>query len=129
MRGTPVGVLILGFLEFAQGVTTAFWGFIFIGLRVFDFVPSGTGVVWIGVLAILSGLVQIAVGIAAWRLRPWAWLFAWIMSTVGLITAFFALLATGSLAYGLAAAIFPLIVYWYLNTPEIKKAFAIPNQV
>ncbi|HEY5276828.1 MAG TPA: hypothetical protein VIK38_09920 [Coriobacteriia bacterium] len=27
----PVGVLIRGFLEFSQGVTTAFWGFIFVG--------------------------------------------------------------------------------------------------
>jgi ABC-type Co2+ transport system permease subunit len=50
------------------------------------------------------------------------------MAAAGLFSAFFALLATGSLTYALAEGIFPIIVFWYLNQPDIKKAFAIPTE-
>ncbi|MFI5200149.1 MAG: hypothetical protein ACHQXL_07230 [Candidatus Limnocylindrales bacterium] len=124
MRDTPMGVLLLGLLMATQGALTAFWGTLMMGLRIFDLTPSGTGVFWIGLFALLVGLVQVGVGVAAWKLRPWAWLVGWILATLGLLSAFFGLLATGSLAYAVADGFFPVIVYWYLNQPEVKRAFA-----
>ncbi|MFI5198950.1 MAG: hypothetical protein ACHQXL_01060 [Candidatus Limnocylindrales bacterium] len=128
MRDTPMGVLLLGLLMVAQGALTAFWGTLMMGLRIFDLTPSGTGVFWIGLFSLLVGLVQVGVGVAAWRLRPWAWLVGWILAVAGLIGAFFGLLATGSLAYAVAEGLFPIIVFWYLNQAEVKKAFLSPTE-
>lgn len=127
MRKIPIGVALLGFLMLVEGVAGVFWGMLAVGVHLFDLVPSGTGVAWIGAFAIIVGIIQIAVGLAAWQLKPWAWVFGWVMSVVGLFSAFFALLATGSVAYGLAVAFFPLVVYWYINQPDIKREFSIPS--
>jgi hypothetical protein len=123
MQKTPLGVMILGFIALLKGVVGAFYGFVFLGLLVFGPAVTGDGYGFAGVLAIVVGLVYIAVAFAAWSLQPWAWLFAMVMALIGIVEAIVVLIASANLAYGVAAGLLPLVMLWYLNQERIKEAF------
>ena len=125
MQKTPLGVMILGFIAMLKGVAGVFYGCVFLGLLVFGPAVTGDGYGFAGALAIVVGLVYIAVALAAWSLQPWAWLFAMIMALIGIVEAIVVLIASANLAYGLAAVLFPLIMLWYLNQDHIKAAFEV----
>jgi hypothetical protein len=123
MLRPPLGVAILGFLALINGVGDLLVGLNLMGIVTFGPVQSGTGV-WIsGLFIFITGLIFIAVAWAAWTLRPWAWLFGMIMAIFGLFDAVLIAISTGSVAWGLAAALVSGVVLWYLNQPDIKAAF------
>jgi hypothetical protein len=123
MQKTPLGVMILGFIALLKGVVGVFYGCVFVGLLAFEPAVSGEGFGFAGALAIVVGLVYIAVAFAAWSLQPWAWLFGMIMALVGIVEAIVVLIASNDLAYGVAAALLPLVMLWYLNQERVKEAF------
>jgi hypothetical protein len=124
MEKTPTGVMILGFIALFKGVTNAFYGAVFIGVLAFGPAVVGDGYGVAGALAIAVAIAYIVVAFAAWSLQPWAWLFGMIMALFGVGEAIVVLIASANLAYGVAAALFPLIMLWYLNQDHIKAAFA-----
>jgi len=75
------------------------------------------------------GLIWIAVGGAAFTLKPWAWVFGVIMAFFGLFEALFALLATLSWEYALSTAVLPVFILWYLNREKIKQAFGVADEL
>ena len=95
-----------------------------LGFAIFGPVPSGTGIGWAGILTIIVGAIYLAVGWALWSMRPWALVFTMIMAVFGLVDAMFVLLATGNLAYGLAAAAIPALLLWYTMREDIRAVFA-----
>lgn len=123
MLRPPIGVALLGFLALVAGVSQ-----FFLGLKLSGFVVFGPGDVldgylfW-GILALVAGVALIAAAFALWATQPWGWAFANFVAVFGLLDAFFVLLATHDLVWGLAAAALPAVTLWYLNTPEIRKAF------
>jgi hypothetical protein len=129
MGRPPIGIAVLAFFAAMAGFAYLLGGFRWVGAVAFGPVESGNGVVLTGVLAILAGAIYLAVGAALWSMRPWAWLFAMIVSAFGLFEAVLVIFATGSLAAGLGAALLPGIVLWYLNTGDIKAAFVEANSV
>jgi hypothetical protein len=44
------------------------------------------------------------------------------------MNAFFVTIASGSVANGLAAALLPALILWYLNTEGVKEAFVRGEQ-
>jgi hypothetical protein len=46
------------------------------------------------------------------------------MAVFGLVDAMFVLIATGNLAYGLAAAAIPALLLWYTSREDIRETFA-----
>ncbi len=127
MMKAPIGVAILGFLALLQGVMAAFYGIVYLGVVAFGPAVTGEGIALAGSLSLIVGLVWIAVAGAAWSLQPWAWLFGVIMAIFGLISAIILMLASESLVWGLASALLPIIVLWYLNQPHIRDAFGIAS--
>ncbi len=123
MQKTPLGVMILGFIAMLKGAVAVFYGFVFVGLLAFGPAVTGEGFGFAGALAIVVGLVYIAVAFAAWSLQPWAWLFGMIMALIGIVEAIVVLIASANLAYGVAAALLPLVMLWYLNQERVKVAF------
>jgi hypothetical protein len=123
MARPPIGIAILGFLALMAGFAYLIIGLMWVGAIVFGPIPSGQGVGLVGILAIIAGVIYFAVGIALWSLQPWAWVFAVIMSVFGLFEAVLVVFASDSVGAGLAAALFPGIVLWYLNTSEVKHLF------
>ena len=121
----PFGVLVLGALAVAIAVIRLLVGLQLLGVGIFgDDRWDGTGVVWVGILTVAVGLIYLAVGWALWSMRPWALIFTMIMAVFGLVDAMFVLIATGNLAYGLAAAAIPAFLLWYTSREDIRDQFA-----
>jgi hypothetical protein len=119
----PIGVIILSVFALVAGVVGIFRGFVLMDVVLFGPQKFGSGIFLVGAFALIVGLIWLAVAFAAWRLEPWAWLFGWLMCIFGLIDAVFVLLGTGNLGAGLAAALFPAVILWYLNQPHIRAQF------
>jgi hypothetical protein len=125
----PFGVLVLGALAIAIAIVRLLVGLQLLGVAIFgDDKWDGTGVVWVGLMAIIVGLIYLAVGWALWSMRPWALLFTMIMAVFGLVDAMFVLIATGNVAYGLAAAAIPALLLWYTSREDIRDQFAAAEQ-
>ena len=123
----PFGVTLLAIVFALAGIS-----FIMLGFQMTTFVTFGPGQAgsgtWIwGWLIVLTGLAFWAGGVAAWGLQLWGWQLGHILAIIGLFEAFFALLGTGSLSYALGAAIWPLLLLWYLNREPVKAAFGIAD--
>jgi hypothetical protein len=123
MLRPPVGIAIIGFFALVTGISQIFLGLNLVGAVAFGPAQTGSGIFLSGVLAIIAGVIFVAVAFALWATRPWAWAFAMIMAVLGLFEAFLVLLASANLGYGIAAALLPTVVLWYLNQPEIKGVF------
>lgn len=126
MLRPPVGVAILGFFAFVAGISHIFLGLNMLGYVAFGPGVTGSGTSLAGIFAIIAGVIYVAVAWAAWSLQPWAWAFGMIMAVLGLFEAVLVLIGTANLGYGLAAALLPGVILWYLNTPPIRGAF-IPD--
>lgn len=121
----PFGVLVLGALAIAIAVVRLLLGLQLIGIAIFSDVSlQGTGVVWTGLLTIIVGIIYLGVGWALWSMRPWALVFTMIMAVFGLVDAMFVLIASGNIAYGIAAAAIPAVLLWYTSREDIRDQFA-----
>ena len=121
----PFGVLVLGALAVAIAVVRLLVGLQLLGVGIFgDERWDGTGVVWVGLLTIVIGAIYLAVGWSLWSMRAWALIFTMIMAVFGLVDAMFVLIATNSIAYGLAAAAIPALLLWYTSREDIRDQFA-----
>jgi cytochrome c oxidase subunit IV len=81
-----------------------------------------------GILTILTGVAFAAAAFGLWATQAWAWMFANILAVFGLLDAVFVMIASGSLTEGLAMALLPLVVLWYINSTDIREAFEIPSR-
>jgi len=125
MQGRPFGVLILGALAVAIAIVRLLLGLQLLGIAIFgDIQFEGGGVFWTGLLTLVVGIIYLGVGWALWSMRPWALVFTMIMAVFGLVDAMFVWIATGSIAYGLAAAVVPAILLWYTSRQDIRDDFA-----
>jgi hypothetical protein len=125
MLRPPVGVALLGFVAFMAGFAYTIMGFRYAGFVVFGKGEIGSGLFLWGLLTLFVGIMFFAAAFALWATQPWGWLFAHFLAIFGLLEAFFVMISNNSFTDGLAVAIFPLIVLWYLNDKDVKAAFAV----
>jgi cytochrome c oxidase subunit IV len=123
MLRPPVGVALLGFVALMAGFAFLIIGFRYAGYVVFGRGDLGDGLFLWGVLAIISGVLFIAAAFSLWATQPWGWLFAHYLAIFGLIEAVFVMIANNSITDGIAVALFPLLVIWYLNDKDVKATF------
>ncbi len=127
MKNPPVLIAVIGFFAALAG-----FGYLFFGLRVIGFdwfgalgdLPAFDHVGLWGWLAVVTGLIWIIAALGLWALQPWARLFALIMAGFGLFEAALAFFQFPGTGIGLAMAIMPGLIFWYLNSREVKAAFA-----
>lgn len=125
----PFGVTVLAFIAIFAGLLELVKGAQLLGVVLFGPIPAGDGRLLVGGLAVLLGILWIAVGAGALSLKPWAWLFGVLVAVFGLFEALFTLLATLSWEYAVATAILPAVVVWYLNREKIKGAFGVQDEI
>ena len=131
MRNPPILISVLGFFAALAG-----FAWLFVGLRVLGFDWFGalgdlpqfeqTGL-W-GWLAIAAGILWLAVAFGLWSLRPWAWAFAMIVAGLSLFQAFLYFLEYPGSGIGFGAAILPLVMLFYLNSRDVKRAFLLDDE-
>ena len=128
MKNPPILVSVIGFFAVLAG-----FAWLFLGLRILGFDWFGVlgdldkfeqSGLW-GWLAIISGVMWIAVGVGLWSLRAWAWLFAMIVAGLALFEAFLYFLEYPASGIGLGMSIMPIIIILYLNSREVKAAFTM----
>jgi hypothetical protein len=127
MLRPPVGVALLGFVALMAGFAYTIMGFRYSGFVVFGPGSIGSGLLIWGLLTLFVGVMFFAAAFALWATQPWGWLFAHYLAIFGLLEAFIVMIANNSFTDGLAVALFPLIVIWYLNDKEVKGAFGMEN--
>lgn len=128
MRNPPILIAVIGFFAALAG-----FGYLFFGLRVLGFdwfgalgdLPAFESVgIW-GWLAVIVGIIWIVAALGLWALQPWARTFAIIVAGISLIEAALAFFQYTGIGIGLAMAIMPLLILWYLSTAEVKEAFGL----
>jgi hypothetical protein len=129
MLRPPVGVALLGFVALMAGFAYTLMGFRYTGFVVFGPGSIGSGLFIWGLLTLIVGILFIAAAFALWSTQPWGWLFAHYLAIFGLLEAFIVWIANNSFTDGLAVAIFPLVVIWYLNDRDVKAAFGMETGV
>lgn len=125
MGRTPVGVAIIGFLVLMAGVAHVFAGLTLMGYVAFWDGELGSGLFLWGALTLGLGIVFVISGVALWWKFSWAWTLTNFVAVLGLVDAVFVLFATHDVSQGLAVALLPAVVLWYLNQPTIKAAFEV----
>ena len=128
----PTGVTVIAILSFIGGIlailagaaTTLLGGLI--GAATDSTVGGVFGGLFavIGIVILVVGIAYIVAGYGLWRLRPWAWLVALVLSIVSLVFTILGIVGGGGLGASqiVSLAVAGVIIY-YLNTPEIKQAF------
>ena len=126
MKNPPIFISVLGFFAALAGFGYLFWGLRVLGFDwfgAFGDLPAVEHVGLWGWLAIATGIVWLLAAFALWALQPWGRVFAMIMAGLGLLEAVLALFQFPGSGIGLAMAIMPALIHWYLNTSEVKQAF------
>jgi hypothetical protein len=128
MLRPPVGVALLGFVALMAGLAYTVMGFRYSAFVVFGPGSIGSGLFLWGLLSLLVGILFFAAAFSLWATQPWGWLFAHYLALFGLLEAFFVMIANNSVTDGLAVAVFPLLVIWYLNDKDVKAAFGMETR-
>ena len=126
MRNPPIMVSVLGFFGAIAG-----FAWIYLGLRILGFDYFGLlgdlpkyeqAGIW-GWFALIWGIVWLVAAASLWALRPWAWTFVYVVAGIALLEAFLWFVEAPGSGTGLGMSIMPLLIIWYLHTPEVKDAF------
>ena len=127
MKNPPILIAIIGFFAALAG-----FAFLFFGLRMVGFdwfgalgdLPAFDHVGLWGWLAVVTGIVWILAALGLWALQPWARFFALFMAGFALFEAILAFFQFPGTGVGFSMAILPALILWYLNSSEVKAAFA-----
>jgi cytochrome c oxidase subunit IV len=128
MRNPPILISVIGFFGALAG-----FGWLFFGLRVLGFdwfgllgdLPAFESVgIW-GWLAIITGILWLAISFGLWSLQSWAWLAAMIIAGFSLFEAVLAFFQFPGSGVGFAMGIMPLLILLYLNSASVKAAFGV----
>ena len=127
MKNPPILISVLGFFALLAG-----FGFFFFGLRVLGFdwfgvlgdLPKYESAGLWGWLAVATGIVWILAAIGLWGLLEWARVFTMVIAGFALFEAVLAFFQFPGSGVGFAMAIMPGLILWYLNSAEVKAAFA-----
>ena len=126
MKNPPILISVIGFFAALAG-----FAYLFFGLRVLGFdwfglfgdLPQYESVGLWGWFAIAVGIVWIMVAGGLWALQPWARTVAQIVAGFSLFQAVLAFFQFPGSGIGFAMAIMPVLILWYLSTPQVRDAF------
>jgi hypothetical protein len=128
MKNPPILISVLGFFAGMAG-----FAWLFLGTRLLGFdwfkalgdVPAFENVgIW-GWLAILGGVLWLAVAFGLWSLRPWAWMSAMLVAGFSLFEAFLWMIQYPGSGIGLGMMLLPGIMVIYLLSADVKAAFGL----
>jgi hypothetical protein len=126
MKNPPILVSVIGFFAALAGFEFIFFGFRAIGFDwfgIFGDLPAVEHVGLWGWLAIITGVIWLMAAGGLWALQPWARVFALIMAGFGLFEAALAFFQFPGTGIGFSMALLPALIFWYMNTAEVKAAF------
>lgn len=128
-----MGVTILAILALIGGIFGILGGFaIAFGGAIVASVLGGLGALLslIGLVLLVLAVVELALAYGFWMLKPWAWQLGFYLMAANVIVTALEFLVGGG--YGFTNLVVTVvvagIVMYYLNTPEVRKAFVAPER-
>jgi hypothetical protein len=124
----PVGIEVIAILAIIGGVLglcmpiLVFMGSPFLG-PIF-----GTMGIIAGILLIIGPILQLAFGIGALKLRKWAWYLGIISTGINVLGVIVNLFQGGSFLSAIWGSIIPVIIFIYLLSSNVRKAFGVGSQ-
>lgn len=131
----PVGVTILAVIVIIYGVFTllvALLGLLGLGLEASGVAAgaikySAGTLIYATISDVVLGILYLAFGIGALRLKGWAWtvgVVALVLDVVRQIVGFFIQgFSTGKIIVGVITLVIALLLLWYLFRPNVRAAF------
>jgi len=131
----PMGVTILAVLAAIGGVLGLCGSLALVGLGsllggvLASVVGPGVGLA-AGGLAVLGGgllllvsVLNLAFAYGAWNLQSWAWMLGVVAQVLALVSAVLSIFGGDSVGNHLVSVAIAGIILYYLNTPDVKRAF------
>lgn len=133
MMGRPIGVTLLAVLAGIGGILGILSGLAFLGVdglaASYGVAAAGGTSAIAGVVALVVSIVGLALAYGFWTLKPWAWRWGIVVIVVEGVAAVLGaagiVFSTGVVNAVVGIAFLALII-WYLNRPEIRRAFGAP---
>lgn len=118
MAERPLGITILAILWIVGGLILLFGGLStsLVGGLAFGAAGGILGIVWI-----IWGIVELAIGVGSWQGWPWVWTVGVVLAVLSALQALYAVVTQGW-GYLLSLIIAGIILY-YLFTPDVKAWF------
>lgn len=124
----PTGVTIIAVLSFISGLLGLCGALPVFGISLIAGVfipPVGVIGILIGLFLALSPILLLIFAYGAWNLRPWAWMWGIIANGLSVFSALIAVVTTGNVFAIGTHGLIPIIVFVYLLTPDIRRAFRV----
>jgi uncharacterized membrane protein (DUF2068 family) len=122
----PVGVTILAVLSIIGGILLLLGGIALLGLGGAAAAGGATGgglAVILGVVLLVIAALELAFGIGAWMLKPWAWMLGVISQVGSLVLSLIYILTGSDITSQLISIIIAAVILYYLFTPNVRRAF------
>ena len=124
----PTGVTVLAVVSAIGGVLLILGSLALLGLGAV-FAAFGGGFAFIlGLISLALGIAELVLAYGFWMLRPWAWTWAVVLQAISVIYSVLELLLGGGVTGVFFSVVVAAIIIYYLNMPEIRKAFAAPEK-
>lgn len=127
----PQGITILAVLAFVGGFFGVTGGLAVIGFGGILGAAFGTGPLFtvLGLVALVLGVAELAIGYGFWTLKPWAWSFAFIVFAIYVILDVVRLVTNsgGGFTSVLISLAITAVVVYYMHQPGIRQAFGAPT--
>lgn len=126
----PQGITILAVISLVGGAFAVLGGLGALGFGTILASVAGVGGLFqiLGLIALVLGIAEVAIGYGFWTLRPWAWSFALVVFVVGILVEILRFLSWGGYGFTnilISIAISAVVVY-YMNQANVRQAFGAP---
>ena len=129
MASRPTGVTVLAVLAAIGGIFGVLAGLGLLGLGSFVAFSTGLGglALIFGLLILVLGVAELALAYGFWNLRPWAWQYGLLLAVLSVVLNVIELvLGYTTFTSVIVSLVISGIIVYYLNTPEVRRAFGAP---
>lgn len=124
----PMGITILAVLSAIGGVLAILGGIALIGIGGVAGASTGQAALFglgaiFGLLALATGIANLAFAYGAWTLQPWAWTLGVALQVISIALAVLAVIGGSDISGQILGVAISAIILYYLFQPTIKAAF------
>lgn len=126
----PRSLTVIAGLAFTEGIVGILVGLLLLQLgSIFDQKDGGMSSLIVimaevrGWFLVVLSLLYLLFAVGAWQTRAWAWWTGLLVSVLTILFLFSTLIEGGSVVMALFWVIVPVVMLWYLLSPEGRQAF------
>jgi hypothetical protein len=126
----PQGITILAIVSLIGGAFAVLGGLGSLGFGSLLSTVAGIGGLFqiLGIVALVLGFAELAIGYGFWTLKPWAWSLAFVVFVVGILIEILRVISWGGYGFTnvLISIVISAVVIYYMNQANVRQAFGAP---